>query len=138
MCRTTINNYRNKIIKFRQPIRSAYISDQAALKRYLFTKNHLENKTNFSNVIKTDKSWFLLGRNSRWFSVDKNQITDKGSNAKNYKTYLVIIKGNVNTEIYIDQVIFGSNMIETADKTFGNQIGWKSLLLFMLINYSSK
>lgn len=75
--RTTINNYRNEIMKFRQPIRSVYISDQAALKRYLFTKNHLENNTDFSNVIFTDESWFLLGRNSRWVWIDKNQVTDK-------------------------------------------------------------
>ena len=37
--RTTINNYRNEIMKFRQPIRSVHISVQAATERYLFTNN---------------------------------------------------------------------------------------------------
>ena len=41
-----------------------------------------------------------------------------------FKTDLVILDGNINSEIYIDQIIFGSNLIESADRRFG--IGnWK-------------
>lgn len=93
--RTTVNNYRNEIMKFRQPIRSVYISDQAALKRYLFTKHHIENNTNFSNVVFTDESWFLLGRNSRWVWVDKNEITDKVLQKKQAHAPKVMIWGGI-------------------------------------------
>lgn len=131
---TTINNYRNKIMQFRQPIRSVYISEQSAEKRFLFTDYHLKNNTNFLNTVFTDESWFVLGRNSKWVWWIKPKLQIKFYKKKQahapkvmiwegiahgYKTDLIIIDGNVNTETYIDQIIFGSNMIETADKKFG-------------------
>ena len=67
---------------------------------------------------------FFLGSNSRWVWIDKNEITDAvlqkkqahspklmawGGIVRNYKTDLVTVKGSVNSESYIDQMIFGSN-----------------------------
>ena len=40
---TTINKYKSEIMKYRQPIRSVLISDQAARNRYLFTKYPIKN-----------------------------------------------------------------------------------------------
>ena len=37
----------------------------------------------------------------------------------NYKSDLIIVKGTLNSENYIDQIIFGSNLIETADAEYG-------------------
>ena len=73
----TINTYRNEIgLQYRPPIRSVLISPTAQQKRYDFTKVHIENKTDFSNTVFTDESWFFLGSNSRWVWIDKNEITD--------------------------------------------------------------
>ena len=136
----TINMYRNEAgLQYRPPIRSVLITPTAAQKRFDFTKYHLENQTDFSNIVFTDESWFFLGSNSKWVWIDKNQITDKvlqkkqahspklmvwGGIAKDFKTNLVIVQGNVNSETYIDQIIFGSDLIESADDHFG--IGnWK-------------
>lgn len=136
----TINMYRNEAgLQYRPPIRSVLITPTAAQKRFDFSKYHLENQTDFSNIVFTDESWFFLGSNSKWVWIDKNQITDKvlqkkqahspklmvwGGIAKDFKTNLVIVQGNVNSETYIDQIIFGSDLIESADDHFG--IGnWK-------------
>ena len=44
--------------------------------RLNFTKQHLEQKSDFKNVVFTDESWFVLGKNSKWVWVDKHNITD--------------------------------------------------------------
>ena len=136
----TINRYRVEMgLRYRPPFRSANITPTAAQKRFEFTKFHIENLTNFKNIVFTDESWFELGRNSRWVWVDKKNITNKVlSNTKShpqkimiwggigfsFKTDLIFIEGNINSETYIEQIIFGSNLIEAADKRFG--IGnWK-------------
>ena len=73
----TVNRCRNEIkLEYRPPIRSAYISDEAALKRKLWTQFHLDNHTHFRNVAFSDESWFQLDRNNRWVWFDKNNITD--------------------------------------------------------------
>lgn len=37
----------------------------------------------------------------------------------NFKTDLIIVKGTLNSENYIDQIFLGSDLIESADKTYG-------------------
>ena len=121
-------------LKFRPPIRSVFISPAAAQKRFNFTKFHLDAKNDFQNVVFTDESWFVLGKNSKWVWFDKHQITDKvlqrkvahppkvmiwGGVGYNFKTDLIIVHGTLNSENYIGQIIFGSNLIEEADNTYG-------------------
>ena len=131
----TVNNYRKEMgLNFRPPIRSVYISPPAVTKRFNFTKFHLDQHNDFKNVVFSDESWFVLGKNSRWVWVDMHQITDKvlqnkvahppkvmiwGAVGYNYKSDLIIVKGTLNSENYIDQIIFGSNLIETADAEYG-------------------
>ena len=131
----TVNRYRNEMkLTFRPPIRTVYISPDSAKKRYEFTKYHLENNTDFSKTVFTDESWFVIGRNKRWVWVDKTQITKDvissevshpkkvmvwGGIGFNFKTDLIIVNGTLNSENYIDQIIFGSNLIEAADKQYG-------------------
>ena len=131
----TINRCRNCLgLTFRPPIRSVCISQSASEKRFNFTKFHIENNTDFRKIVFTDESWFLLGRNKRWVWVDRYHITPEmlsnqqahppkvmiwGGIGFNFKTELVFIHGNLNSEEYIDQIILGSNLIEAADKTFG-------------------
>ena len=119
---------------YRQPIQSGYITASAAKKRFEFTKFHIENNTDFSKTVFTDESWFILGRNKRWVWVDKTQITHKvlsnqkahpqkimiwGGVGYQFKTDLIIVDGTLNSENYIEQIIFGSNLIEAADKKYG-------------------
>ena len=73
----TVNRCRNEIeLQYRAPIRSTYISEEAAVKRQFWTKFHLDNHTHFRNVAFSDESWFQLDRNNRWVWFDKNNITD--------------------------------------------------------------
>lgn len=64
-------------LKFGPPIRSVHISPPAVTKRFNFTKYHIDNHRNFKNVVLSDESWFVLGKNSRMVCVDKHQITDR-------------------------------------------------------------
>ena len=62
----TVNRCRNEIkLEYRQPNRSAYISEEAAVKRKLWTQFHLDNHIHFRNVAFGDESWFQLDRNNR-------------------------------------------------------------------------
>ena len=131
----TINRARNESgLTFRPPIRSVKISEQAKIKRYNFTHYHLENKTNFRNVVFADESWFLLGRNKRWVWIDKYKKKKKvmqnkvahppkimvwGGIGYNFKTNLVIVEGSLNSDRYLDQIIFGSDLIPDADSRYG-------------------
>lgn len=88
------------------------------------------------NTILTNESNFVLGWNSKWVWINTNNITKKvlqkkkkqahepkimiwGGIASNYKTFLLIFDDHINTKSYIDQIIFWSNMIESADRQFG-------------------
>ena len=131
----TINLYRNRLgLCYRPPIRSVKLSASAKEKRLAFTAFHLQNKTNFKNVIFTDEAWFQLDRNKRWVWVDKSQISEKvmsnhvshpqkvmvwGGIGYNFKTNIVFIEDTLDADAYIDQVIFGSNLIEHADEVYG-------------------
>lgn len=131
----TINRYRKEMeLMFRPPIRSVFISNNASIKRFEFSKYHLENQTNFKNIVFTDESWFQLGRNKRWVWIDKRNITNDviskqianpekvmvwGGIGYQFKTELVFVEGNLDSENYIDQIIFGSDLIEAADHQYG-------------------
>lgn len=83
-------------------------------------------------MVFTDESWFELDKNSKWIWVDKDQITYKvlqrkvafphkvmiwGGVGYIFKTDLINVQVTLNSERYIDQIIFGSNLIEEANKT---------------------
>ena len=131
----TINLYRNRLgLCYRQPIRSVKLSSSAKEKRLAFTSFHIQNKTNFRNVVFTDEAWFQLDRNKRWVWVDKAHISEKvmsnhvshpqkimvwGGIGYNFKINIVFVEGSLDSDAYIDQVIFNSNLIEHADETYG-------------------
>ena len=74
----TINRYRNELnLKYRQPIRSVYLSQSAATKRQQWTSYHIFNNTIWTNVVFSDESMFILGRHKKWVWVDKHDITKK-------------------------------------------------------------
>ena len=56
-----------------------------------------------------DDSWFLLSGNKRWVW---------GGISYGFKSKLVIVEGSLNSEKYIDQIIFGSDITQDADKMY--------------------
>ena len=119
---------------FRPPLRSVFISDEAKTKRFIWTNFHIQNHTSWKNVVFSDESWFLLGRNKKWLWVDRHNLTPEVfSNTQshpkkimiwcaiwwNFKSNLVIFDKSVNSEVYIDDVIFNSNVVEDADARWG-------------------
>ena len=131
----TVNRIRNEMkLQYRPPIRSVFISPEAATKRKDWTAFHLANGTHFMNVAFTDESWFQLDRNRRWVWVDKQNLTDGmfskskahpkkvmiwGAIGWNFKSELIIIDKSVNTEYYIDKILLESSFIDDADRCWG-------------------
>lgn len=131
-----VNEIRRKRLnlQFKPPLRSVFISDEAALKRYNWTSRHLQANSHFRNVVFSDESWFLLGRRKKWIWVDRYNLNENmfsktqahppkvmiwGAIGWNFKSQIVIFDGSVNSERYIEDVIFGSDVIEDADRCWG-------------------
>lgn len=136
---STINRYRNKAdLHYRPPLRSVYITENAKILRKNFTDKHIALNTNFNNVLFSDESAFQLGAHKKWVWVDKYNITpgmlsqDKkyypklmvwGAVGHNFKSSLVFFEGHVNSETYIDNIFFGTDLLEAADEHWGVD-GW--------------
>lgn len=118
-------------LKYRQPIRSVLISDQAVAKRLAFTKLHIDNQTCWRNVVFSDEAWFLLGRRKKWVWVDKNNITKEmmtqtehhpkkvliwAAIGWNFKGPLLFFEKSVKTENYLEDIFFNSTFIEDVDR----------------------
>ena len=74
----TVNRYRNEMqLKFRSPLPSVFLSENAIVKRKNWTQFHIDNRSHWRDVAFSDESWFLLGRNKKWVWVDKNNLNDK-------------------------------------------------------------
>ena len=57
----TVNRYRNLLhLEYKAPIRSVFLSEKAVEQRKNFTNFHLNNKTNWKNIVFSDESWFML------------------------------------------------------------------------------
>lgn len=136
---STINRYRKKAnLRYRPPLRSVYITENAKNLRKNFTDKHLTLNTNFNNVVFSDESAFQLGAHKKWVWVDKYNITtgmlshDRkyypkimiwGAVGYNFKSSLVIFEGHVNSEKYINDIFFGTDLLEAADNHWGVD-GW--------------
>ena len=132
---STVNRYRNKTtLKYRPPLRTVLVTDNAKQLRYNFTQKHINQNTNWTNVVFSDESSFQLGVHKKWIWVDKYNITsdmcscDKkyypkvmiwGAVGVNFKSDLIIFKGHVNSESYIEEIFINSNFIEKADEHWG-------------------
>lgn len=121
-------------LNFQAPLRSVLISATAADKRKAWTSFHLDHNTSFRNVVFSDESWFILGRRKKWVWVDKNNLNEKmftqtqahppkvmiwAGIGWNFKSQLVVLDRSVNSETYIDEIIFNSNVVEDADRCWG-------------------
>lgn len=131
----TIMRARKKLgFLYLPPLRSCKLSNQAIQKRITFAQYHINNRTDFRNVIFTDESWFELGANRRWIYRKPGEISNDvtrpyqahppkvmiwGGIGYNFKSKLIFIDQNVDSFYYVDSVIIGSNVINDADERWG-------------------
>ena len=92
------------------PLRSYKISNSGIQKRIEFAQLHLQNSTDYRNVIFTDESWFELNANKRWIyrrpgeagpdvtgphQAHPPKLMIWGGIGYNFKSRLVFIEGNI-------------------------------------------
>ena len=116
--------------RYLPPLKACNLSNSGKRKRVEFCNNHLENRTDFKNVVFTDESWFELGANHCWIYRKPGEISPDvtrsyqshpqkvmiwGGIGYNFKTKLVFIEGSVTADSYFEDIILGSGMIQDAD-----------------------
>lgn len=131
----TVGTARHKSgLIYAPPRKTVLISESKRKTRINWCLNHLNNKTNFQNVIFTDESWFELGPNRRWLWRSKSDYSPEvcspitahpkkvmiwGGIGWNFKSRLVFIDEKVDASYYWDEILLGSNLFEDADNVFG-------------------
>ena len=120
------------------------LNDEQKQKRVNFAQHHLANGTDWSKILYTDKSMFILGDSGRWLWRRKGETdpaifrkTTKfpqkvmifGGFAKGYRTPLIAIEGTINAEVYIDECLDGTNCIFDMDAIYGKRL-YKKLRIF--------
>ncbi|KAJ6239504.1 transposable element-related [Anaeramoeba flamelloides] len=137
-CCSTTTVYRlRKQLKFdyKPPKIRQCLTELQKIKRESFAYDHQSNETNWKNVVFSDESWFYLNptrkkiwrrRNENDDSVfdEKEKFSKKiliwGAFSHDIQTDLIIIKGNVNTEVYLEEIIKKSRVIELANEEYGS------------------
>lgn len=131
----TVYTIRKQIgFNFLPPINTFYISQAQRDARLQFSKFHLDNKTDWTKVLFTDESAFYLDNNHRWLwrrrgelcneiIREKKKYTPKvmifGGISYHWKTPLIIVKGNIDAEVYIDDCIDQSGLIPEMNRIYG-------------------
>lgn len=121
--------------KYLPPLHTFFTTEEQRQNRVAFCKYHIENQTNFDNVLFTDESSFELTASHKWLwrrrgetSPDVQCATKKfpkkvmifGGISKNYCTPLIVINGSINAESYVDECIDGSGLIPSMNETYGH------------------
>ena len=121
-------------LKYSPPRQIVKLNEQARRKRIEWCNRHMLNGTTFENVIFSDESWFEFGRNRRWLWRRKDDFSPSvcverqahppkvmiwGAIGKNFKSKLIFIEGSVTADLYFDEIILGSNLLEDADRVYG-------------------
>lgn len=124
--------------KFLPPIRTFILTQQQKVARLNFCLKHIQEKTNWDNVLFTDESYFWLGEDyrplyrkrgehCREVEVHEKKFPEKvlvfGGISKRCKTNLIILeRGTVDSLTYIDDLIDGSGLIPAMNNIYKN--GW--------------
>lgn len=130
-----VNSVRHDFkFNFLPPIHTFITTEIQRKARVEFCQNHIENGTDWSNVIFTDESSFELDSSSRWIwrrrgecSHDIYHATKKfnskimvfGGISKKYCTPLIAIKGSINADSYVDECIDDSGLILGMNEAYG-------------------
>lgn len=132
---TLVWNIRHKLkFDFLAPVHTFLLSDRHKALRLAFAQNHLNLNTNWRNVLFTDESSFILDNNHRWMwrrrgekddavlhstSKYKKKIMVFGGISYNHQTPIVFIDGTIDSSVYIDECIDGTELIWDMDRVYG-------------------
>ena len=128
--------------RYLPPVQTFFVSESQRQKRVEFCKYHLENHTDWSNVLFTDESAFYLDNDHRWVWRRKGEMnveeiqhrTSKytkkvmmfGGISYIWKTPLICVDGNIDSAVYCDECIDGTGMVPKMNELYGFR-KWKLL-----------
>ena len=131
----TVANVKHKYgFDFLPPKHTFYLTDQQRQDRITFANYHLNANTDWSSVLFTDESMFVLDSNRRWLwrrrgetDPDVYYATHKynkkvmvfGGISERYKTPLISICGTINALDYIDECIDATGLIPSMNQAYG-------------------
>lgn len=119
--------------RFRSPKKSCFMTQFNKDVRVGWSLNHIENETNFDNVVFSDESWFEFGPDNRYLWAQPKdyrpevcaahkKFEDKvlvwGAIGKNFKSQLIFWEGSVKTENYVPTLV-KHNFFSDANEHFG-------------------
>ena len=102
--------------------------------RVAWCKKQIEIGRKWDNVVFSDESWFELGTHKKWIWRHHNDIGPDvmisnvahppkvmiwGAIGRNFKSKLVVITGTITGDVYFDDIICGSDLLEDADAVWG-------------------
>lgn len=133
----TINTIRHSLgYNYLPPIDTFDLTEEQRVNRLKFANFHLQNHTNWSNVLFVDESAFYLDNSHRWVwrrrgefdeklvQHRKNKYTPKvmifGGISLNWKSPLISIQGNIDSKVYIDDCIDGAEIFPNMNCIYGN------------------
>lgn len=132
---STVNRARHKMGLHYLPTRqNCAVTQSARNTRVAWCKKQLEIGRNWHNVVFSDESWFEIGPHKKWIwrrhdDYSPDTMTPKvahppkvmiwGAIGHNFKSKLVFIQGNVTGDVYFDEIICGSGLLEDADQRWG-------------------
>ena len=123
-------------------IQTFYVSENQRQKRVEFCTHHLQNNTDWTSVLFSDESSFYLDNDHRWVwrrrgeeKIEEIQhrttkYTKKvmmfGGISYRWKSPLICVDGNIDSEVYCDECIDGTGMILKMNEIYGYR-KWKLL-----------
>lgn len=132
---TLVNTIRHELnFNFLPPIHTFATTEIQRKARIDFCKYHINNQTNWDNVLFTDESSFELDSSGRWIwrrrgesSPDIFHATNKynkkvmifGGISKKFRTPLIALDGSIFAESYIDECIDDSGLIPGMNEAYG-------------------
>jgi hypothetical protein len=117
------------------PIRSVFLTTEAIQKRIHWCQERLNEGTDWTRIVFSDESIFELSDNCKRLWRRPGEVGDDvrahkkahpqklmiwGAVVHNFKSSLVFFDGNVDSAVYIDNVIKNSGFIEDANRAFGD------------------
>lgn len=133
---TTVGRARNKMgLHFLPMRRNCAITPQSRATRVRWCQEQQEIQRDWTRVVFSDESWFeLSGTRRKWLWRHHNDYGEDvtmdrvahpkkvmiwGAIGHNFKSKLVFIDGNITGDVYFDDIICGSHVLDDADQVYG-------------------
>jgi hypothetical protein len=135
--RTLVNNFRNsRAFKYRNRIKVLPFTPVHLANRINFATEFLQSGIPHRNLLFSDEKWFFRENvNGKVWKL-KGMVYDGvtaiaqqypmkvliwGCIGYNFKSNLIFTDKSITTEVYFDDIIFGSDLLITADSAFGGR-----------------